>query len=186
MPPKHGLTVKKRGLKSIFHKSMITETVAVPFVNVGRNIKQTLENILSAKIEGKCNREGYIKNESVRVITYSSGVVKSNIIKFNLVYEAEVCFPVEGMLIKCVAKDVTKAGIRAETNDDVSPVVIFIARDHHFDMPYFSTVNVDDEITVRVIGQRFELNDTYISIIAELIEPKQVNQKKKKPYLVIK
>ena len=29
------------------------------------------------KIEGKCNREGYIKNNSVRVVTYSSGVVKS-------------------------------------------------------------------------------------------------------------
>ena len=105
---------------------------------------------------------------------------------FNLVYEAEICFPVEGMLIKCIAKDVTKAGIRAETSDDISPVVIFIARDHHFDMPYFSTINVDDEITARVIGQRFELNDTYISIIAELIEPKQSKPKKKKPFLVIK
>jgi len=186
MPPKHGLTVKKRGLKSIFHKSMITETIIIPFINVGRNIKQTLETILSAKIEGKCNREGYIKNNSVRVVTYSSGIVKSNAIKFNLVYEAEICFPVEGMLIKCVAKDVTKAGIRAETPDDISPVVIFIARDHHYDMPYFSTINVDDEITVRVIGQRFELNDTYISIIAELIEPKINKSKKKAPYLVIK
>jgi hypothetical protein len=89
------------------------------------------------------------------------------------------------MLISCVVKDITKAGIRAETNDEVSPVIIFVARDHHFDMPYFSTVNVDDNITIKVLGQRFELNDAYISIIAELIVPKQSNAKKKKPYLVI-
>ena len=185
MPPKLGHTVKKKGIKTIFHNSMLTEAVELPFINVGKNIKQTLENVLSSKIEGKCNNEGYIKKDTVKIVTYSSGLVFADHIKYNIVYEADVCFPVEGMLIKCVVKDITKAGIRAETSDEVSPVIIFVARDHHFDMPYFSTVNVDDNITIRVLGQRFELNDAYISIIAELIMPKQIKTKKKKPYLVI-
>jgi hypothetical protein len=34
----------------------------------------------------------------------------------------------------------------------------------------FSQVQLNDEIKVRVIGQRYELNDKYISIIAELID----------------
>ena len=72
----------------------------------------------------------------------------------------------------CNAKNITKAGIRCESADEVpSPIVVFIARDHHFNSNYFSTIQEDDKVTVKVIGQRFELNDKYISIIAELVMP---------------
>ena len=60
-------------------------------------------------------------------------------------------------------------GIRAETNDQPSPVVIFISRDHNYNSPLFAKVQVNDEIKVRVIGQRYELNDKYIAIIAEIV-----------------
>ena len=72
------------------------------------------------------------------------------------------------MLIDCVAKNITKAGIKAEIDADVTPVIIFIARDHHYSNENFSLVNENDKITVRVIGQKFELNDKYISVIASL------------------
>jgi len=39
-------------------------------------------------------------------------------------------------------------------------------------MPYFSTIKENDNFVARVIGQRFELNDSYVSIIAELVEPR--------------
>ena len=42
-----------------------------------------------------------------------------------------------------------------------------------------------DKIKVRVIGQRYELNDSYISVIAELIEDRAAKYGKKKK-LVIK
>ena len=74
------------------------------------------------------------------------------------------------MLISCVAKNINKMGIRAETQDQPSPVVIFISRDHNYNSPLFAQVQVNDEVKVRVIGQRYELNDKYISIIAELTE----------------
>ena len=91
--------------------------------------------------------------------------------------------------MNCVAKNITKAGIRAdiESPDGDSPVVIFIARDHHYNSDYFSSIKENDKIKIRVIGQRFELNDKYISIIAELIQPKRRKDiTKKKPRLVLK
>jgi hypothetical protein len=87
------------------------------------------------------------------------------------VFECEICFPVEGILLSCVAKNITKAGIRAESATEIpSPVVIFIARDHHFNNKLFSEIKEDDIFNVKVIGQRFELHDKYISIIAELVK----------------
>jgi hypothetical protein len=55
-------------------------------------------------------------------------------------------------------------------NTDVSPINVFIARDHHYNIPYFSQLANDDVVMVRVIGQRFELNDSAVFIIAELEE----------------
>jgi hypothetical protein len=96
------------------------------------------------------------------------------------------------MLISCIAKNITKAGIRAESAVDVpSPVVVFVAKDHHFNNSFFSEIKEGDKINVRVIGQRFELNDKFISIIGELVKPKvekgfmENNLKRNKPKLII-
>lgn len=155
---------------SLYNKILISKSVQVHISNVGNNIKETLEKIISSEIEGKCIVEGYIKPNTVNLITFSSGLVKGNNIIFETVVECYVCSPVEGMKIKCVAKHINKAGIRAELNETPSPVIIFIARDHNYNIPGFSDVKEDDTITARIIGQRFELNDTYISIIAELVD----------------
>jgi len=154
---------------TIYSKSLITHRVILKIVHVGNNIKQTLEKSIAAQMEGKCIIDGYVKPNSVSVLTYSSGVVRSSDIEFQVVFECLVCSPVEGMIFSCIAKNITKAGIRAEINEDPSPMVIFIARDHHYKSNYFSNVKENDTIRVKVIGQRYELNDKYVSVIAELI-----------------
>ena len=128
-------------------------------------------NVLFDK-QNKCVVEGYVKPHSSKILTYSSGIIQGgNKVSFEVVFECDVCFPVEGMIIPCVAKNITKAGIRAESANDVpSPIVVFLAKDHHFNSAQFAEVQEGDKINVRVIGQRFELNDKYISIIAELVK----------------
>ena len=157
--------------QSLFTPALITKKIHVNIQNIGNNIKQTLEKMIASDIEGKCIVEGFVKNGSTKIMTYSSGLIKGSTVTFEVAYECSICSPVEGMSITCVAKNITKAGIRAETADSPSPVVIFVARDHHNTTPYFSDVKENDEITVKVIGQRYELNDKYISIIAELMPP---------------
>jgi len=174
---------RKKQTVDIFHNTMITKKISVPIHNVGKNIRETLETIISSEIEGKCIAEGYVKEKSTRIMTYSCGVVTSSKIMFDIVFECMICLPVEGMHINCVAKNITKAGIRAETEDTPSPVVIFVARDHHASLAKFGKVVPERKIKVRVIGQRYELNDKYISIIAELIDSNVDDNKvlKKKP-----
>ena len=60
-------------------------------------------------------------------------------------------------------------------------------RDHHINNIYYNNVVENNTINIRVIGQRFELNDKYITIIAELIGPKNnysTSQKKTKKLLI--
>ena len=161
-------------LQTIYSRGLLTRSIILPITAIGRNIKETIEENIRATFEGKCVVEGYIKQNSVKIITHSSGlIVRGNTVLFEVVFECEICFPVEGMLIQCIAKNITKAGIRAESANEVpSPVVVFIAKDHHYNNDYFADVKEGDKINVRVIGQRFELNDKYISIIAEIVKPK--------------
>ena len=156
--------------KNLYNQLLITRTVPISINNIGNTIKETLEKAIASQIEGKCIVEGYIKPYSVEVITFSSGLVMGSNVIFEVVIQCDVCSPVEGMHINCIAKHINKAGIRAEINETPSPVVIFIARDHNYASPLFAEVKENDEVKVRVIGQRFELNDKYISIIAEIVE----------------
>jgi hypothetical protein len=181
---------KKKPLRRVignYNRILVTRKQSVDIVNIGSNIKQTLEKILARNTEGKCVTEGFIKPNSVNILTYSSGIIMGNKIVFDIAFECDVCSPVEGMHINCISKNITKAGIRAETDENPSPMVIFIARDHHNTSKYFTDIKSEQNIKVKIIGQRFELNDKYISVIAELIEPREDKiKKKKKPKIVIK
>jgi len=155
----------------IYIRSLLTQKIVLNY----HEVNSELFNILEAKIknfnEGKCIKEGFVKNNSVKLLTYSSGELFGNKLLFECVMECLLTNPVESMLINCMVKSITKVGVRAEliVDDNISPYVIFIARDHHYNNETFSQIKENDIIQVRILGQRYELNDKFISVIAELI-----------------
>ena len=178
-------------LADIYNKGVITKHVSVSINDVGNNIKEILEADLRTALEGKCCKDGFVKPGSIRVVTFSSGkILNGSHIQFEVVLEAFFAFPVEGMLIECTATNVTKAGIKATITDEdgTNPVIIFISRDHFHADDYFHSIKETDKIMVRVIGQRFELNDPFVSVIAELVKPKTQGAnpgETKAPYVVL-
>jgi len=164
---------------NIFHNIQSTIRIMLNINEVGANISKVIYEHVSNKIEGKCINHGYIKPESVKILQYSSGSIFNKYIKFDVIYEASVCYPTDGSIIQCIVKNVTKAGIRAEIPGyNHSPIIIFIARDHHYNNQLFNDIIEDNLIKVKVIGQRFELYDTEISVIADLINIVDNNEKK--------
>ena len=178
---------KDAKLSTIYSRCLITRNIVLPITSIGTNIREIINKKIHDNYEGKCLVEGFIENNSTKIVSHSSGLIQRGTnITFVVVFECNVCFPVEGTLISCIAKNITKAGIRAESSDEIpSPIVVFIARDHHYNSEQFNEIKEGDKFTARVIGQRFELNDKYISIIAELkverkIERKPISSKKAK------
>lgn len=158
----------------IYSRCLITRPLSITITDVGKNIDKIIESTVIYQFEGKCIVEGFVKRDSVKILTFSSGIVKASNVIFEVVFECQICCPVENMLIDCVAKNITKAGIRADSSTETpSPIIVFITRDHQYSNPYFASINEGDKFVARVIGQRFELNDKYVSIIAELVEPKK-------------
>lgn len=164
-----------RKIYGVYIQSMLTMKVVLPIVEVGKNMKENLEKIISRRNEGKCIAEGFIRPGSIKVVRYSSGNVMGQYVEFETVFECMICHPVEGMLIECDVKTITKAGIHAEVVDSAGavPITAFIARDHHFNDQNFSEIKENAKIVVRVIGTRYELNDPYICVIGKLVERKE-------------
>ena len=171
---KRKINKNKLRKKGIWMKNILTRKILLPFNSVGSNIRENIKKTLEQTLYNKCSKEGYIKTKSIQILSYSSGVVEANSVVFDVMFECDICRPVEGQIIPCKVKNITRAGIRATyTREEESPITIFIARDHHYNNEDFSQKKEDDDINIKVIGIRYELNDETISVLGELLAVKK-------------
>ena len=159
----------KLSLSTLFSENIIQRNVIVPFHKVDANIEQLLLKKIQG-FEGKCNREGFIRQNSISLLSYSSGLCDDANVKFVVTFKCLICIPVIGMIIKVKVLNKTKAGIRASSRDPISPIDVFVTRDHNIRYDSYKELDIDDTFTVKIIGHRFEINDTRISIIADIYE----------------
>ena len=156
--------------KNIF-KNLLLEKNIIIFPNkLNRNIENSILTKLSKKYEGKCTTEGFIKNDSIKIFDRSIGKLSGSnfrgTVEYKILFSADICNPVNGELIKCTVLNINRLGILAENG----PLSIIIPKDYHEDKSIFKKIEVNDIILVEVIGKRFEINDTKISVIGRLAE----------------
>ena len=107
--------------KYIYTESIISRRVRLPFTAVGnkKKLEKNLETMISHLLEGKCSKEGYIQVGTLKILTYSVGLQVGNDVEFEVVIKCYICNPTEGMRIRCVVKNKTGAGVRAELNKEL-------------------------------------------------------------------
>lgn len=152
----------------MFHYSLLSKSITIPMNKVGGDIHALLVDKLMT-FEGKCVEEGYVKPQSVNLFNYTCGKLKRNSVVVHAVFECEIANPVAGQKLTCIVEHNTKAGIKARVKGN-SPYVVFLARDHHNRNPVFSKIKQNDTIHVKIIGQRYEIGDSKIYVIAVLDE----------------
>jgi hypothetical protein len=165
----------------LYMTRQINYDILIPFVLINmhassrENILALLHTTLISCIEGRCITEGYIKPHSTRIIDFKCGKIIAKNVQFNIVIECLVCNPPTNSIISCVAKNITQAGIRAVSDDEYSPVVVYITRDFGIDSDktYYNSIKEGDKINIKVVGKRFEMNDKNIQIIGFLVQPKK-------------
>ena len=69
---------------SYFNTISITKLCQLPIHCLGNDIKETLTNYLKNNIEGKCINEGFIEKDSIVILDISTGLLKENIIEYNI------------------------------------------------------------------------------------------------------
>jgi len=155
-------------------RSILHDKIKLDVKYVGSDIKEILKLILKERIENKCIKEGYVIPNTCDIISYSAGECDIHFIVFHIVYKCVIYKPIKGKEIKVVITNKTKAGIRAKTRDPNSQIDVFVAREYMSnqitDNIYEDQYKQGELISVKILGFRYELNDTKISIIADLVE----------------
>ena len=138
--------------------------------------EQRLLHKLRNTYEGVCSRFGFIKPGSIQIIQRSIGqLMKPHFnghIKFELNLLAEVCNPVDGMIVTAVVRNKNQLGILAESSVSIDGATISVL---DIIIPkrtagitseiLLDELQIGDGIHVEVLGKRYQLNDKKISII---------------------
>ena len=160
---------------SISYKQIIQQKECLsPNITLG-DINESLKKKIVQKIEGKCCKNGYVKKGSTNILSRSIGQINSSHFSGNIIYnvklEVEVCNPKKGDQIECVVLGINKMGIMCKSKEK-SPLLIALSKIHHQEpekQKRFISIKEKDQIKVEVICSKFELNDTEINVIAELV-----------------
>ena len=144
--------------------------------NVTTNITELLdihlENKIKKKIGGKCMNVGYIDKNSVKVISRSIGKMNTSHFNGEIYYqiqlECKVCKPIPNQIIEATIVGKNKIGILCVAG----PLQIIIPSSHHNDASFYNKLNKDDNILVKIINYKFQLNDDHIKVVGEYIDKK--------------
>jgi len=151
---------------------------------LGKDLGEVIQAKLKKTYEGVCSRYGYIKPGSLQVLQRSFGqFVKQHFnghIRFEVVMMGDVCNPLTGMVVTAQVRNRNQMGIKAESfievGDKIVPVLDIIIPKRSAGIQSdldLDTLEIGDNIHVEVVGKRYQLNDTRISIIGRAVNIKK-------------
>jgi len=153
-------------------------------LELSNSFDEIIKNKMKESLEGVCSRFGYIKPGSLQVIKRSIGLFGkqhfNGYIKFELLCKGEACNPPQGLVVEAIVKNKNALGLLAESsmfiNGEKIPVLDIIVPKKSNGIASeidLDEVQVGDSIFVMVMGKRYQLNDTNISIIGRAVKQPQ-------------
>lgn len=155
-------------------------TIILTPKELDKNFDNTIVLKVKETLENKCTKHGFIKKDSIKIIKRSAGYCKESHLNGNIAFDlsciAEICNPVQDSIIKCIVKAKNNLGIRAVGQyENLSILEVIIPRitsgiQSEIDI---DTINIGDNINVKVCGKKFTLYDKMISIVGKIIKDKE-------------
>jgi DNA-directed RNA polymerase subunit E'/Rpb7 len=153
----------------LFNKLILNDTLFLLPNEINQNIDSIILNKLLEKVGNKCCKDGYIKKDSIEIIERTIGKVDSihfnGRIQYDIRYSALVCNPVEGTILKGVINGINKMGAQVI----IEPLSIVLPRQHHSNPEIFKNLTKGKNVTISIIGTRFDLNSNEICAIGLIV-----------------
>tara|TARA_B110000208_G_scaffold192000_1_gene261654 strand:- start:5206 stop:6126 length:921 start_codon:yes stop_codon:yes gene_type:complete len=153
---------------NLYNNLLLKKAIYIKPSLLNKNLNDSIKTKIIDKYNGKCTSEGYIKKDSIIILKRTIGIIDGSnfkgFVKFNIVFSADICNPVNGSIITCDIKNINKLGLFAQDG----PLSIIVPKDYHESKESFKDLNIGDTITVEVLGKQFQLNDTVALLIGRL------------------
>lgn len=160
-------------MEQLFHPITINKSIILEAKYINNKLDDFILKKVKDEIEGRCIKDGYVKPNSVKILKRSLGSTQQShftgTILYHLLLSIEICNPLQGAVIEAQVVNTSKMGILAGVPyEEVSPLNILLAREHHIDNQDFLNLKQKDLIKIKIIGRRFEQGENHISIIGIL------------------
>ena len=128
---------------------------------------------LKDKVEGKCSKHGYIKENSIEIYKIAPGMIETaslnGIAIFEVYFYADICNPSIGSIVKGVVKNINRFGILIES----PPILDIIVAKNSVNIQSeidLEDIKIEQELLIEIIGKKYELGDKRISIVGRVIK----------------
>lgn len=142
------------------------------------NISDIILQNLKDKVEGRCISEGYIKPESVEIVSRNSGVMEnhdfSGSLTYTIKYKGNICIPRIGQVVECIVDthDDTNSVCYIE-DEESSPMEIYLFRDHYIGNADYVNLKPGNKILIKIMKTQIEYGK---KILASGLFIKKVSQ----------
>lgn len=148
------------------------------------DITRLLYEKLKQKLEGKCSLHGWVKPESLKILSRSMGYVESGRFTGDIVYHIQVqgtvINPASGILVVGQVIRKNKMGMYVDYEGSIR---IILPRDLHIGDEEYEAVEVGQFVECEIKKSRFQVNDEYILSVGDF---RKVSQKTKGQRTVMK
>jgi len=157
----------------LFHKNTIQDRIHIHPRFLHSNLDEAITSQIQLKVEGICNRDGYVKKKSVSLLKRSIGMASSNdtngYVTFDVLYSVDISHPMPNEIYPCIIKKTNKMGFLLEPLEKPNPLVIVVAKQHVENKNLLNSLQEGDYVSVKIIGSRFDLGDDKISVVATIM-----------------
>ena len=163
---------------SYISEQLLTSVLILNPNDLNSDIDSIVRIKLKENIEGKSYEDGYIIEDSVRIIQRSMGKIvtngKKSEIKYLIKYKAKVVSPSENDEINIIISSINKLGIigyiqlnEGDTSEE-SPMLIMVPKEYFNESTRnFNDLTVGQKMDVVTVGIRSKFNSSNIQVIAK-------------------
>ena len=138
------------------------------------NVNEIILGKLKNKVEGKCIGDGFIKEESVVIISRSLGMMLnhdfSGSIAYEIIYSADVCNPREGQILEVIVDTLDETNtVCYYIDEETSPIEIYLFKQHYLENQNYANLKSGDKILVKILETQIEFGQDKILATAEFL-----------------
>lgn len=159
----------------IYHSRILSENIQLmpKFLNT-YDLDKVIIETLKKKVEGKCISDGYIKQDSVQIVSRSMGCMENHIfngsVSYFIKYKADICSPATGQIIECYVDTNDETNSVCYVGDETtSPVEIYLFRENYVGNAEYASLKEGDRIAVRILKTQIEFGNDKILVGAEFL-----------------
>lgn len=155
---------------------LLTTSINIESKNITGDINELLFRYLKKKYEGVCNKDGYVKKDSLEIVNRSVGEVKTinsiSYVVYKITYKATILSPVQGIQINITINSITKMGIigylkdKDEDTIEDSPFIVIVPKEY-FEDKSVDGYNVNDTLDIIIEAARIKYLSKNIQVVAK-------------------